>query len=128
METRLYYDTNQIKVSSKELTVNGSRYYLDDVNAVFVTKLVNYRRYPITMGIFSLLLGGLLLDSLSGFATFCFLVTLICFVIAVFMRTKYVLRLRTRFGETKPLISTNYSELAAIREAILQALEQRTIG
>lgn len=38
METRLFYDTDGIKVSSGELIVNGSRYYLDDVNAVFVTK------------------------------------------------------------------------------------------
>ncbi|MCD8269770.1 MAG: DUF6232 family protein, partial [Parabacteroides sp.] len=124
---RLYYDTNGIKVSSRELIVNGSRYYLDDVNAVFVTKLVNYRRYPITMGIFTLLVGGIALDTSSDFATICFIVAMICFVIAVLMRTKYILRLRTRFGETKPLISTNQPELLSIREAILQALEQRTI-
>lgn len=127
METRLYYDINQIKVSSKELIVNGSRYYLDDVNAVFVTKLVNYRRYPVVTGLFFLLMGGVALDFSSDFAIFCFFIALLCLVIAVFMKTKYVLRMRTRFGETKPLVSTNYSELKAIREAILQALEQRTI-
>ncbi|WP_449038804.1 DUF6232 family protein [Parabacteroides goldsteinii] len=127
METRLFYDTDGIKVSSGELIVNGSRYYLNDVNAVFVTKRVNYRRYPITIGVLNLLGGGMALDFSSAFATFCFITALICFIIAILMKTKYVLRLRTRFGETTPLISTNQSELLAIREAILQALGQRTI-
>ncbi|MCD8137414.1 MAG: DUF6232 family protein [Parabacteroides gordonii] len=127
METRLFYDTDGIKVSSGELIVNGSRYYLDDVNAVFVTKKVNHRKYPITLGILNLLGGSISLDISSGFATFCFTVALICFIIAFLMRTKYILRLRTRFGENIPLISTNQSELLAIREAILQALGQRTI-
>ena len=97
------------------------------MNAVLVTKKVNHRKYPITLGILNLLGGSISLDISSGFATFCFIVALICFIIAFLMRTKYILRLRTRFGENIPLISTNQSELLAIREAILQALGQRTI-
>lgn len=127
METRLYYDTNGIQVSSKELIVNGSRYYLDDVNAVFVTKLVNHRKYPITLGVFNAIGGFFVMGFSSEFAMFCFVIALICLVIAIMMKTKYILRLRTRFGETKPLISTNCSELEAIRVAILQALGQRAI-
>lgn len=120
-----YYDREGIQVSSRELRVRGSRYFLADVNAVFVTRQLNYRRYPIFIGLcmffITVICGG-------GTASLVFgIITVLCFIIAICMRTKYVLRLRNRFGETRPLISTNRQELEEIRQAIYKAMEENEV-
>ena len=120
----LYYDDEDIRVSSKTLIINSSCYYLDDINAVFVTKLANYKRYPITLGIFTLLLGLICIKNFTGFGIFCFIGTFGCFFYAYTMKPQYILRLRTRFGEIKPLISADSLELEKIRDAILRAIAE----
>lgn len=114
----LYYDKDGIKVTSKEFILNSSRYKLSDINAVYVSKRANYRRYPITFGVFSFLLGIFMMGGSVEVALFFFLCGIAMFVVAVRMKTQYALRLRIGLGETIPLTSTDSYELEEIRKAI----------
>ena len=66
----LYYDKDGVKVTSKEFILNSSRYKLSDVNAVYVSKRANYRRYPITFGVLSFFFGLLMVGGSMGVALF----------------------------------------------------------
>lgn len=114
----LYYDKDGVKVTSKEFILNSSRYRLSDVNAVYVSKRANYRRYPITFGVLSFFFGLLMVGGSMGVALFFFLCGLIMLIVAIRMKTQYALRLRIGWGETIPLISTDPYELEEIRKAI----------
>lgn len=114
----LYYDKDGVKVTSKEFILNSSRYKLSDVNAVYVSKRANYRRYPITFGVLSFFFGLLMVGESMGVALFFFLCGLIMLIVAIRMKTQYALRLRIGWGETIPLISTDPYELEEIRKAI----------
>lgn len=114
----LYYDKDGVKVTSKEFILNSSRYKLSDVNAVYVSKRANYRRYPITFGVLSFFFGLLMVGESMGIALFFFLCGLIMLIVAIRMKTQYALRLRIGWGETIPLISTDPYELEEIRKAI----------
>lgn len=127
METTSFlYESGNVRVIPDLLLIGDSRYQLNDVNAVFISQVANYRRYPVFAGIFALLVGiPIISGGLASLGLFCLLLAAGNFIGACLMRTRYVLRLRTRFGETRPLTSTDRHELELIREAVIRALDEK---
>lgn len=127
METNVcyIYEAGDVRVTSNLLIIGDSHYRIGDVNAVFISKTANYRRYPICLGLFALLMAlSAFYGGANGFGLSCMLVAGGCFVGAYLMKTRYVLRLRTRFGETRLLTSTDRYELEQIKTGVVKALKQ----
>lgn len=116
-QNKVYLNTENVVVTSDILLINRTwRFNMDKINAVFVTRQANYRRYPIFIAIICLVVTIVAASIVAG------AFSLLCIVIAYFMKTKYVLRVISHAGEIKPLISTNKQELEAIKQAIEIAL------
>ena len=114
--TKVYLNKVHAKVTNELLIINTSRYYMRNINAVYVTRQATYRRYPIVAAIFFLLI-AILADSMI-LAVIAGLFVLVAYL----MKTHYHLRLRLYSGETRPLTSTNREELEEIKQAIETAL------
>lgn len=116
-QNKVYLNTENVVVTSDILLINRTwRFNMDKINAVFVTRQANYRRYPIFIAIICLVVTIVAASIVAG------AFSLLCIVIAYFMKTKYVLRVISHAGEIKPLISTNKQELEEIKQAIEIAL------
>lgn len=112
----VFFEGDGVKVTSSLLILLSSRYYIKEINGVFISKEQNFRRYPIFAAIVFVILALTI-----GHWSLWFL-TVGCIAWAVLMRTQYILRIKVGLGEIRPLKSTNRGELEIIKEAIERAM------
>lgn len=115
-ETKIYLNTAQAKVTSELLVINSWRFYMRNINAVFVTRQATYRRYPICIAIIFLFIAMLTNSIIMA------LISLLFILMACLMKTHYHLRIKSYSGESRPLTSTNRQELEDIKSAVEMAL------
>ena len=100
-------------IINEQIRINKNR-----IVAIIITKQANSRRYPIFFGVIFLLISAISSSSV------CLIISLLLFGLAILMRTKYALRIRTESGEIRPLASTNRSELEQIRDYIEKIIHE----
>lgn len=115
-ETKIYLDKAQAKVTNELLIINSWRFYIRNINTVFVTKKATYRRYPIGIAILFIFIAMVANSYVMMFLSLPFI------LMACLMKTYYHLRIKSYTGEIHPLTSTNKQELEEIKRAVEAAL------
>lgn len=116
-ETKIYLNKAQTKVTSELLIINSWRFYIRNINAIFVTRQATYRRYPIGIAIIFIFI------AMIANSYIMLLLSLLFFLTAYLMKTHYHLRIKSYTGECHPLTSTNREELEEIKKAVEAALQ-----
>lgn len=119
-EITTYLNTAQVKVTSEILIINNWRFYMRNINAIFVTRQATYRRYPICAAILFCFIAIAAKSVIIGILALFFV------LIACLMKTHYHLRIKSYSGESRPLTSTNRQELENIKRAVEAALMDHT--
>lgn len=115
-ETKIYLDKAQAKVTNELLIINSWRFYIRNINTVFVTRQATYRRYPIGIAILFIFIAMVTNSYVMMFLSLPFI------LMAYLMKTYYHLRIKSYTGEIHPLTSTNKQELEEIKRAVEAAL------
>lgn len=117
MAQKQFLHTPSVRINNEFIIFNNNwRFETKKVNAVFVAKQATYKRYPICLGLFFLVLAA------ACSSITCGIIAAFCFLLACLMKAQYVLRLRMDIGEVRPIASPNKSELEDIKKAIEAAI------